>query len=336
MSAPVIFCHYGNSNYLPYVFETVRLTNPDKDIFLLGDKDNKWLESAKNIKHCFFNEYQYGAEIETFDQVYRLVQGKKHGNIRAGKDWVNFVFKRWFYIHNFLTSQGIGNFWHFDSDNMILDSLSHHERKFQPYDCTEQCNGNCMNGYISSPLVVLKYINKTNELFQNNEYLREQQVEFDERNENFAFTEMRAYKEFKEDKESSINSIKLRTIIDGSTFDDSICREHNMVMECLPSGKKIKKVHCSPDGKFYCYEKTSSNFVKMNSLNLSWVPVEFFQIVLTQVKKQLNKQINAKPNILQMPTLCEIYKRQQHLPWIALIKLKAILKKVKQLTNRFA
>ena len=95
MRTPIIFCHFGNSNYLPYVLEVARLFNPEKEIFFLGDQTNKWLEKKIRIRHLFFAKYDYGKEIETFNRVYRLVQGKKHRHIRHGKDWVYFVFKRW-------------------------------------------------------------------------------------------------------------------------------------------------------------------------------------------------------------------------------------------------
>ena len=158
--------------------EAARLTNPDKDIFLLGDRDNKWLGTAKNTKHYFFDDYQQGSEIETFNQFYRPVQGKKHKSVKGGKDWLKFVFKRWFYVNNFLISKEINDFWHFDSDNMILDALEFHKAKFRAYDCTEQCNGMCINGYISRRSVVLKYVNKINDLFQDDEFLKEQQKEY--------------------------------------------------------------------------------------------------------------------------------------------------------------
>ena len=228
MNTPIIFCHYSNSEYLPYVFELVRITNSDKDIILLGDKSNQRIAKEKKIKHFFFNDFNNGLEIETFDHVYKLVKGAKHRNVKGVIEWVNFVFRRWFYIYNFLTAHDINNFWHFDSDTMITDSLSIHEKSFLPYDCTEQCNGSCMNGFISGPNIVLKYLNKINELFQDEKYIQEQQKEFDEKNVGFAFTEMRAYEKFKED---GLNSARLNSIIDGSTFDDCICQEHEMEME---------------------------------------------------------------------------------------------------------
>ncbi len=327
MNAPILFCHYGNSTYLPYVLEVARLTNPDKEIFLLGDQDNRWLGAAKNIKHYFFDDYRYGNEIETFDLVYRLVQGKRHNPIRGGKDWVNFVFKRWFYINNFLISQGIDDFWHFDSDNMILDALARHEKKFRRYDCTEQCNGICMNGYISKRSVVSQYIRTINGIFQNQKYLEDLQREFDQENEDFAFTEMRAYKIFKESKEYPIHSIRLNTIIDGSTFDDCICQEHGMEMERILYSKDIKKVYLSPHGEFYCQEKASHHFVKMNSLNLSWVPDSLFKIVLHQARKQSRRRGKGELNIAGLPTLGRTYNMRNSYK-IKIKHLKTLLKKL--------
>ena len=69
MNSPIIFCHYGNSEYLPFVFQAARLTNPEKDIFLLGDSENKWLESATGIQHYYFTDFEFGIEIETFEKV---------------------------------------------------------------------------------------------------------------------------------------------------------------------------------------------------------------------------------------------------------------------------
>jgi hypothetical protein len=43
MPAPLIFIHYGNSSYLPYVMKVVKRFNPQKEIIFLGDKQNAWL-----------------------------------------------------------------------------------------------------------------------------------------------------------------------------------------------------------------------------------------------------------------------------------------------------
>ena len=114
---------------------------------------------------------------------------------------------------------------------MILAPLSSHEEKFKAYHCTEQCNGMCINGFISSPEIIGDYLHHINNLFQDNKFLAAQQKEFDEINPSFAFTEMRAYQEFKESMGSNIRTIRLNTIIDGTAFDDCICQDHDMEME---------------------------------------------------------------------------------------------------------
>ncbi|MDJ0745516.1 MAG: hypothetical protein QNJ32_19430 [Xenococcaceae cyanobacterium MO_167.B27] len=337
MSAPIIFCHYGNSEYLPYVFEAAKITNPDKDIFLLGDEENQWIGKAYGINHYFFRDFQYGKEIELFDQNYKLIQGKNHAWKKGGRDWVNFVFKRWFYIYNFLVEQKIDNFWHFDSDTMILNSLTYYEPNFRTYDCTEQCNGMCMNGFVSNSSIVLGYIRKINELFSNEKYLEKQQKEFDEVNPTYAFTEMRAYDIFKQ--EERIDSIRLNTIIDDSTFDDCICQEHNMEMEKLPlgqkinKGRKIKKVYLSPDRTFYCYEKTVNRLLRINSINLSWAPIYIFKIILLHLKKQTDTtdiREYTELDIRKMPTLSssipKIYVVEEKIKKIKRFVVKKLIK----------
>jgi len=183
-----------------------------------------------------------------------------------------------------------------------------------------------MNGYVSSPTVVLNYINKINLLFQDEQYLLKQQKKFDEVNIDFAFTEMKAYKEYKISNEKIINTIRLNSIIDGSTFDDCICQQHDMEMEILYPGKKIKKVHCSKSGKFYCYNKSNNMFIEMNSLNLSWVPIDLFDIVLNKYKKS-NKFKKSNEDISQTPTLGEIYNQYNNR---ISRKFKSIFKKTKK------
>ena len=310
MDAPVIFCHYGNSNYLRYVFDAITFTNPDKKVILLGDETNQWLGERKGVQHFPFADMNRGEETERFNDVYRLVQGSEHGHMKNGKDWVNFVFKRWFYVYNFLQENGYERFWHFDSDNMILDRLADHESKYESYDCTEQCNGTCMNGFVSSPSVVRQYLNTINRLFEDREYLDGLKKHFQDETPGHAFTEMTAYRAYQND----VHTIRLNEIIGNSTFDDCICHDHGMTMEQFPSGKWIKKIHTDGEGKFFCQPKNSDAFVRLNSINLSWVPVGLFSVVLTNLCQPKPKSGNHPDGVkgADWPTLTEHFK--QHFP----------------------
>ena len=63
---------------------------------------------------------------------------------------------------------------------MLLDDLSVYEPRLAAYDCTEQCNGSCMNGYITNMDVLGRYLTKINEVFQRTELLTKLEQEFRE------------------------------------------------------------------------------------------------------------------------------------------------------------
>ncbi|WAS05662.1 hypothetical protein LQF76_01865 [Gloeomargaritales cyanobacterium VI4D9] len=341
MNAPIIFCHFSPSRYLNYVFPAVKLTNPDKEIFLLGDESNRPIALKYGLEHRYFTEFDYGEKLALFNQFYQLIEGRNHHGIRGETDWVNFIFKRWFYVYNFTTASGYEKFWHFDSDTMILTELSQHEYKFKNYDSTEQCNGMCINGFINNLNVVSSYLDKINNLFQDQEYLSGLRKLFDEVYPEYAFTEMSAYLEFK--KESVVNSIRLNTVINDSTFDDCMCYKHELETERLFVGREVKKIYTDGSGNFYGYHEELKKPVVINSLNLSWLPIEFFEIVLTELNK---KQANSAPAVISqvklqnMTSLGQIFFRECYIKYLRQNLrrrvrniVKPILQKMKILPN---
>jgi hypothetical protein len=177
---------------------------------------------------------------------------------------------------------------------MILSDLNKQEHKFVDFDCTEQCNGICMNGYISSFQVVNGYINKIIELFKDEDYLDEQKKDFVV-NPDYAFTEMRAYKAYRE--QENIKSIRLNTIIDNESFDDCICQEHGYeTYSSVLNNQYLKKIYVDANANFYCYHTESSKYIKMNSLNLSWVPTRLFKLVYNTYKNNYKNTSNEAAN----------------------------------------
>lgn len=296
---PVIFCHYGNSFYLKHSLQTVKLFNPDKRIVLLGDDSNRQVALNAGVEHHPFINYNHTEEIRTFDRVYQHIAGVQHGK----PVWTNFVFKRWFYIHGFLQNENIRAFWHFDSDNLILSRLERFEPKFLEFDCTEQCGGSCMNGLVANFRTADQYIKTINKLFQDKEYINQQRSDLRE-NPNFAFTEMRAYQTFRE--HSQIHSIRLNTIIDDSSFDDCICRDDGMETYNRPLEARIlKKLYTDSHGHIYCRQTETGRLIRMNSLNMSWVPSYLYRLILKQAKKSapLADQPTRIPNISELEVL---------------------------------
>ena len=283
VNAPILFCHYGNRVYLRYVLACARLSNPDKEVVLLGDATNRRMAQKLGVRHEAFADHAGGERLAEFEQVYRRIQGPKHKHFRGGRDWVEFVFKRWFFVDNFLRAGNIGPFWHFDSDNMLLVPLAPHEERFATLDCTDQCNGYCMNGYVSGPEVVERYLDKINEVFRRDDYLEAEQIRLAHEQPDGALTEMAAYRIFKEEEAPA--TARLNTIHEGASFDDCICQEHGMAMEPTPSGREIKRVHLNRDGRCFCRLEDTGALVEMNSLNLSWVPTAAYRIVLEHRKR---------------------------------------------------
>ncbi len=279
---PIIFIHKGDSDYLTYTLRCAKLFNPHSEIILLGDEANEHFKSH-GIKHYYYSEYE-GEESRLFDSIFKYIAGTDH----PGKPWwVHFVFKRWFHVYFFIKKHNISRFWIFDSDTLILSDLSKQAIKFIDFDCTEQCNGSCMNGLIGNSGIVKGYIDTINKLFQDEEFLLKQQKEF-ETKKTYAFTEMRAYVFFRNN--SGIKTIRLNSIIDGETFDDCICQQHDMEME-----GGVKKLYFK-NNSVYLKHIPDQKLIKANSLNMSWVPVSFIKQVydIVSEKKPLSSQQSSK------------------------------------------
>jgi hypothetical protein len=281
-NSPLIFIHYGNSKYLKYVFRTARHFNPEKRIILIGDEKNK--KNIKyNIEHFFISDFDYGKKLELFDKVYKYIAGPEAGHSK----WTKFVFRRWFIMYNFVKSQSFDSFWTMDSDNMILTDLSKFEGYFSQFDCTEQCNGSCMNGFISNLEVVKKYLDKINELFTRENYLENFAKNFI-KHPRWAFTEMQAYRTTRE--EEKINSFHLGKIHNNSRFDDILVRNYDTKMNIFTIRRNLipKQIFFDSEN-FYEYNIKLHRFIKLNSTNLSWVPIHLFETLYNAaIRKKFN------------------------------------------------
>ena len=215
MNAPLLFIHYGNSSYLPYVIKVARQFNPDKEIIFLGDEQNDYLRLLGDISHYPFKDFSTSSELEVFDKLYPRIVNK----VYPKEKWADFVLRRWFIINNFIKEKNISQFWTFDSDNFILTDLQLHEAEFSIYDCTSQCKGRCLNGFVPSASIVQNYVNKINEYLSNNAYIDAWQKRYHESPDLF-YNEMEAFEDFTRDE--GIRNYHLSCICKGSTFEDSI------------------------------------------------------------------------------------------------------------------
>ena len=265
-NSPIIFCHFGVSNYLRITLLSAKISNPNKKIYLLGDYENEYLAKGIGINHIYFNQFESAVSITEFNNKFQFVAGISHGRL----EWTKFVFIRWFYVNEFIMQNNIHSFWHFDSDNLIVADLSQFESRFSQFDNTEQCGGICINGYISTSQITQLYTKHIIDLFNDIDFLNEQKIKC-ENNSSFAFTEMAAYNHFK--IKYNLNTTRLNCFECGDTFDDCLASSDNMEQSIeLYNGYKIKSIYIGSQNQFYFKHAVSKKYIKVNSFNLSWMP----------------------------------------------------------------
>ena len=294
VSQVIVFSHYGYSDYLEYTLQCARKTNPFARLIFLGDQSNKEIAHKHGWEHFYFENYN-GDLNKRFCSAFRHIQGKNHNPIKNGKDWLRYVFERWFYIENFVQQENISRFWHFDSDTMILRDLGYFAETLSDFEFTVQCNNTCLNGLMNKE-VVSDYCRHICDLFESPDYLAKQQLEFDTINPDYAFTEMRAFDDFK--MKSDLRWANLMLYNDQYVFDDCICQEHGFQMTKLFKGPFVKDVH-SIDG-FFCGIRDGQK-VSFVTLNLSWVPIYLFRWVFKSLDFKGDRSLrSAYPNLIEI------------------------------------
>lgn len=124
MSIPIIIIHKHDSYYLPYCLYQAKVSNPNSDIFLIGDHNN---EHYKFVNHRFINDYVTG--VKDFQKIYKHFSN----NIPS---FEIFCFQRWFILRNFMQKHQLKNCVHIDSDILLYADLSKEQDKFCQYDFT--------------------------------------------------------------------------------------------------------------------------------------------------------------------------------------------------------
>ena len=283
-NSPIIFCHYGCSNYLELTLYAAKFTNPQKKVYLIGDISNLKVAKKVGVFHVEFKQFDITNSVKQFNNNFKFIAGSKHGRL----EWTKFVFLRWFYINEFICQNQINSFWHFDSDNFILSDLSEKENIFKQYDNTEQCGGICLNGFISCSKIIHLYTKHILDLFDNDNYLNAQRNKC-LINDDFAFTEMAAYNDFK--KVFKLNSIRLNNSDFGDTFDDCLASSDGMIQTNESyNGYRIKEIYLNRSNEIYFKMISSENYIKVNSINFSWLP---FSIVTRIFYLSLRKRVQV-------------------------------------------
>ena len=292
-SAPILLIHYGNFSYLPYVIKVAKRFNPHREIIFLGDEHNEYVTSLGAL-HYKLASLRQSPELNYFNRVYHHIANPQYPKSK----WAQFVLQRWYMINAFIDMHKIDQFWTFDSDNFILIDLTTYQERLSKYDCTSQCSGHCMNGFVPSRAIVQRYVNKINDLLSDEEYIKSWHLKYEE-DPTLFYNEMEAFAVFVE--QEKVRNFHLAQIWDGAMFDDSITYDNGMELyEKTIKGRHVKRLYMH-DGEIYCRHLASGGFVRMNNLNLSWMPKYVFPLLFDYIVSLRSPRSFTELDLLRAP-----------------------------------
>lgn len=287
---PIIFTHMGDSRYLDITMRMARYTG-NQSLILIGDSVNK--KYAKKNGWDFIDHSQLESrKLREFHSVFIPVSGRLHSNQRGALNWLRYVFERWFLVEELCKSLNFKQFFHFDSDTLILVNLTNHYESFQLLDGTTQCNDFCLNGWVTTSLLN-DYTEFMISIFRDTEYLNSQRSEFEKINPTFAFTEMRAFDEFMRRAKKRYEVRHLANLIRGFWFDDALMQEHGFRMKRTLGGHRIKELQGALSSGIYGFHERDG-LVKFLSLNMSWLPLHYY-IYVEKMFIATQKGVELKP-----------------------------------------
>ncbi len=274
---PLIFTHYGANFYLPYTLYQAKKSNPQTRCILIGDDANKKIATQSKWEHVVMSDI-VSKKCDHFNAKFRWIQGKKHNPIKGGKDWLRYVFERFFAIEEFIKTENLENYWHFDSDTMILKDLKRFEQRLREanIDCTTLCNDMCPSGFIKASFTE-SYTNSIISNFEDNDFLRLQQREFDKHTPENAFTEMRAFTIHR--RNNKIRSMPLSSAFRDLNiwFDDCICQEDGFETTWGDKiNREIKNLYWDK-GKLWANQIKINKAFTFATVNCSWTSELVFQ-----------------------------------------------------------
>jgi hypothetical protein len=127
---PIIFMHYGNSNYLPFTIGQAKLMSITSPIVMIGDQTNNVLPF---VTHVDMN--RYGRQATEFQKIYRHLSPN-------GFPYELFCFLRWFLLRDFMIAHGLQQIIHLDSDVLLYTDVNRERNNWKDYDLS-LVNGVC-------------------------------------------------------------------------------------------------------------------------------------------------------------------------------------------------
>ena len=257
----IVIIHMGFAKYLLYVLRQIKITNPNSEIFLISDKENK--------KYSKYSTFVDISKIQSLES-----KSFKENYIHLGKSSPNyemFCMLRWIILRDFMREYNIKECLHIDSDILIFSDLNKALNPFSNYKISLAHNL-ALTMHIKdieildefSKYLLFKYTNE-NELNK----LKDMYYKTDRINNGVAgsISDMDISREFFSSVKEPIGD--LSQIVNDSIFDSAIVYGEPE-FEMLKIGKyKLKKIFFENKIPFCNYILNGENKkIKFHSLHL--------------------------------------------------------------------
>lgn len=257
----IVIIHMGFAKYLLYVLRQIKITNPNSEIFLISDKENK--------KYSKYSTFVDISKIQSLES-----KSFKENYIHLGKSATNyemFCMLRWIILRDFIREYNIKECLHIDSDILIFSDLNKALNPFSNYKISLAHNL-ALTMHIKdieildefSKYLLFKYTNE-NELNK----LKDMYYKTDRINNGVAgsISDMDISREFFSRVKEPIGD--LSEIVNDSIFDSAIVYGEPE-FEMLKKGKyKLKKIFFENKIPFCNYVLNGENKkIKFHSLHL--------------------------------------------------------------------
>ena len=157
---PIVLMHSGDSFYLKYCIQSIRKSNPNSKIFLIGENVKEEYEGVE--KHDLNNYKKYARQIEK-DYV--------HFNTSNPKIEL-FCIKRWFILLDFMEKNNIKEICASDSDVILYQNLENDRNFFNKYDYVLAKGQSAGFSFFSNINVLRAYVKFVNDFYDNKFYLK--------------------------------------------------------------------------------------------------------------------------------------------------------------------
>ena len=233
MKRPIVFIHSFNHPYLPLSLWQARQSNPDSEIFLIGDGWNAHFGFL--VTHI--NAAQYSTSAREFASHFKNFSTNPH-------HFELVCLQRWFILEEFMKAKGFENCLYLDSDILLYGNSTEDGQSYSSFGMT-----------ISGISGHSNFINKLGDLREFCSFIREAYVKpnglqileekyrlFRETHEAGGISDMTFFTSFKEKFPDKI--LDISKPLNGMVYDIAMA-----YIEFFPNENGIKKVERELDGK---------------------------------------------------------------------------------------